>query len=736
VNRGPAGPRYASIAVPIPLRRQLTYRVPDDWRDLPAAGDRVRVPLGSRHVVATVVEPQVPGPGGDVRVKPIAERLEGLPTLPGELLELTRFVSDYYLCSWGEAIESALPPQSSPGRPRRRVVRIGTEPAMLAQRAERQRALLERLDRVGGVLGWEQLDEPARRGARALVKRGVVAIEDIDDDQAVDPGGTAQQAEPGPQPTPAQQAVLGELYPVIDGRSFETFLLYGATGSGKTEVYLRAAERTLNAGRSVIYLVPEIGLTPLLLNTISKRFPGQAVVMHSARSPRERLAAWHSVRRGDTRLVVGTRSAIFAPVHDLGLVVIDEEQDSSYKQDETPRYNGRDLAVVRAQATQAVVLMGSATPALETFRHAKAGRYRLLRLGGRVASRPLAEVVRVDMRETYRASGEVQVLSPVLIEELRACLERGDQALVLRNRRGWSVALFCPTCGERVQCGRCSLTLTWHRSASRLRCHACGFETEKPEECARCGSADLKLIGEGSERVEDLLEQVLPGARIARMDRDTVRRKGAQAAMLHRFAAGEIDVLVGTQMIAKGHDFHRVTVVGVLSADQSLGLPDFRAGERTFQLLTQVAGRAGRGDRVGRVIVQAFDPDHPVVRLAAEQDYERFYEREIRYRATLRYPPVTALVNLIVRDADELRCRGWARSLADALRRQERGRLILAGPGPAPIERIKSRWRQQILVRTAGRRRLVRAVDAALSEVEGEVPRGAIQVDVDPLSVL
>jgi primosomal protein N' (replication factor Y) len=671
-----------------------------------------------------------------VRVKSIVARLAGVPTLPPELLELTRFVSDYYLCSWGEAIETALPPQPGPGRPRRRVVRIGADSAAVPPRAVRQIELLERLDRARGTLDWEQLDEASRRAARALVKHGAIAIEEIGDEPPGDAVGSDQEPEAGPPPVPAQQAVLDQLYPAIDARSFETFLLYGATGSGKTEVYLRAAERTLSSGRGVIYLVPEIGLTPLLLNTISKRFPGQAVVMHSARSPRERLAAWHRVRCGDARLVVGTRSAIFAPVPDLGLIVIDEEQDTSYKQDETPRYNGRDLAVVRARGTQAVVLMGTATPALETFRHARAGRYRLLRLGGRLASRPLAEVVRVDMRETYRASGEVQVLSPRLIEELGSCLERGDQALVLRNRRGWAVALLCPTCGERVQCGRCSLTLTWHRSASRLRCHACGFETRKPQECARCGSADLKLIGEGSERVEDQLEELFPDARIARMDRDTVRRRGAHEALLRRFAAGEIDVLVGTQMIAKGHDFHRVTVVGVLSADQSLGLPDFRAGERTFQLLTQVAGRAGRGDRAGRVIVQAFDPDHPVVRLAADQDYERFYEREIRYRATLRYPPVTALVNLIVRDPDELRCRNWARILGDALRRQEQGRLILAGPGPAPIERIKNRWRHQILVRSAGRRRLVRAVDAALGEIEGEVPRRAIQVDVDPLSVL
>jgi primosomal protein N' (replication factor Y) len=360
----------------------------------------------------------------------------------------------------------------------------------------------------------------------------------------------------------------------------------------------------------------------------------------------------------------------------------------------------------------------------------------LLRLGDRIANRPLPEVVVVDMRQAYKQSGEVQSLSPQLSDELRACLDRGDQALVLRNRRGWSVALLCPRCGDRVQCPRCTITLTWHRSVRRLRCHACGFETAQPDECGHCGGDELKLIGEGSERIEALLAEALPGARIARMDRDTIRKRGAHAALLHRFDAGEIDILVGTQMIAKGHDFHRVTVVGVLSADQALGLPDFRAGERTFQLLTQVAGRAGRGERPGRVVVQAFDPEHPVIKLAARQDYEGFYEREIRYRATLRYPPVAALVELIVRDADELRCRGWARVLADALRRQENGRLIVAGPGPAPIERIRNLWRQQILVRTAGRRRLVRAVDRVLDEVDGQIPRRALQVDVDPSSVL
>jgi len=726
--------RYASIAVPIPLRQLLTYRIPDDWTEVPPAGARVRVPLGSRQVVATVVESDAAAPEAGLSVKPIAEHLSGDPMLPPDLLELTRFVSDYYLCSWGEAIETALPPQLPPVRPPRRVVAADAN-IEVPSRAGRQLRLLERLRSTAEGLAWDDLDTADRRAATALAERGAARVIEA----PVEAGrieAPAIEAGTGPTPTDAQRQALDELEPAIDSRTFDTFLLFGATGSGKTEVYLRAAQRALDAGRAVIYLVPEIGLTPLLLNKISRRFPGRVVVLHSGLAPRERLQAWHRLRRGEVSFVVGTRSAIFAPVADLGLVIVDEEQDPSYKQDEAPRYNGRDIAVVRAKSAAAVVLMGSATPALETFRHAKTGRYTMLRLGDRIADRPLPTVVCVDMRTTYQDSGEVQVLSPELVDELRNCLAAGNQALVLRNRRGWSVALLCPKCGERVGCPRCSVTLTWHRSTSRLRCHTCAFETKLPDACSRCGADELKLIGEGSERVEALLAEALPGARIARMDRDTIRRRGAHAALLEKFDRGEIDVLVGTQMIAKGHDFHRVTVVGVLSADQPLGLPDFRAGERTFQLLTQVAGRAGRGERPGRVVVQAFDPEHPVIQLAARQDYERFYDREIRYRSTLRYPPVAALVELIVRDADELRCRTWARTLADAVRRQEPGRLIIAGPGPAPIERARNLWRQQILVRTAGRRRLVHAVDRALIEIEGEIPRRAIQVDVDPLSVL
>jgi primosomal protein N' (replication factor Y) len=459
-------------------------------------------------------------------------------------------------------------------------------------------------------------------------------------------------------------------------------------------------------------------------------------LIHSGLSKRERYDAWLRARDGHSRLVVGTRSALFAPIPDLGLIVVDEEQDGSYKQSETPRYNARDLAVVRAREERAVLLMGSATPSMESFQHTRAGRYGLLRLGGRILERPLPTVRFIDMRREFARSKQVKPVSDELASELRACVDRGEQALVLRNRRGWAAAVFCPTCGSRVLCPNCSVTMTWHQSAARLRCHYCGNAEAFPSACPTCGAEALKLLGEGTERIEDIIRDAVPGATIVRMDRDTVRGRGAHQKLLHRFDRGEIDILVGTQMIAKGHDFPRVTLVGVLSADQSLGLPDFRAGERVFQLLTQVAGRAGRGERPGGVLIQAFEPDHPLLRQAAAQDYEAFFDAESRYRRALRYPPYSALVQLIVVDREASRARLWAGRLAEVLRGEGRGKLIIGGPDPAPLERLQGRYRQQILVRTAGRRRLITAVERALRAVEGQIPRRALHVDVDPYSLL
>ncbi len=725
---------FASVAVPVPVRRLFTYRVPGHLQDRLRAGSRVRVPFGARRLSATVVEWPASAPEESRRLREIEAVLGDVPAVGPALLELTRFVAEYYLCSWGDAIAAALPPD--PGRPRvaRWVRRApGASVDALPARATRRRAVLARLPADGTAVPAAGLGAAGRRVLPALLATGAVELVGpprVAADEAAEP------ERPGFRLTGAQQAALEQLVPALEARAYAPFLLYGATGSGKTEVYLRAADRALAAGRGVLYLVPEISLTPLLTGRINRRFPGKVAVLHSGLTPRQRFDTWNRVRRGERPFVVGTRSAVFAPVRELGLIVVDEEQDGSYKQEETPRYHGRDVALVRAREAEAVVLLGSATPSLESFHHARGGRYGLLRLGGRVEQRPLAAVQVVDMRLEFRRRGRIEPLSQELVAALHACLHRGEQALVLRNRRGWAAAVLCPKCGLRVGCDRCSITLTWHRSEHRLRCHYCEHERPWPDACPTCGNEDLKLLGEGTERIEDELRSALPDARIARLDRDTTRRRGVQEAVLRDFEAGRIDVLLGTQMIAKGHDFPRVTLVGVLSSDQALGLPDFRAGERVFQLLTQVAGRAGRGERAGTVVIQAFDPGHPVVRLAARQDYEAFFEREIRYRRALRYPPLAGIVELVVSDRDLSRAREWAGLLAEALRETGRGRLLLSGPGPAPIERLRGMSRQQILARSTGRRRLVQAVDAALSRVEDEVPARAIQVDVDPLSLL
>jgi primosomal protein N' (replication factor Y) len=739
VSEGPEGTlAFAAVAIPVPARKLFVYEVPVELRSRLARGARVRVPFGRRHLSGTVVEWPSPPPPETVRTKRIEAILGDEPAMSADLLDLTRFVADYYLCSWGEAIETAMPPRAR-AAPRERWVRRGREAtsSSIPPRASAQRRTFDSLPEDGSPIELSRLAESGRRAAVALAKLGLVEIVHVErrSDHLVTGSAEREEAE-RLAPTAAQGEVLSHLLPATQREEFAPFLLFGATGSGKTEVYLRAAEQALAAGRGVLYLVPEIGLTPLLVSKLSTRFPGTVAVLHSGLRPTDRREAWDRIRRGDRRLVVGARSAVFAPISSTGLIVVDEEQDTSYKQGETPRYNGRDVAVVRAREQRCALVLGSATPSLESFRHAQAGRYQLLRLGGRVENRPLPHVHIVDMRLEYRSAGTIRPLSRPLLAALSDCVQRGEQALILRNRRGWATSLLCPDCGTRVSCPNCSVTMTWHRSANRLRCHYCDLERPRPTSCPLCGENSFRMLGEGTERIEDEVRQARPGVRLARMDRDTVRRRGAQETLLRRFARREIDVLVGTQMIAKGHDFPNVTLVGVLSADQSLGLPDFRAAERTFQLLTQVAGRAGRGAVPGLVIVQAFEPAHAVLKAAAKQDYERFYDTEIAYRRSLRYPPATALVELIVEDRDPSRAVAWSESIAAALREESEGRLMLSGPGPAPIERLRGKFRRQILVRSIGRRRLVSAVGRALSRVEGKVPRRAIVVDVDPASIL
>lgn len=734
---GEEGSRRAAVALPLPAKAPFIYEVPDHLAVRIVLGGRVRVPLGRRRMIGTVVAWPCsdPLPEG-VGLKPIEAVLDDGPVLAPELLELTRFVAGYYLCSWGEAIESALPPAPPPPRRARGVRRsVGADASSIPRRAVAQRRALERLPGDGSVAPLDSFNASLRRTIGLLVRRGLAAWIDLPE-RVERPATVAHPVPAILDPTPAQEAALARILPAIRDGGYAPFLLFGATGSGKTEVYLRAAEAALTIGKGVIYLVPEIGLTPLLVARIRGRFSDRLAVLHSAMSVRDRHRSWEQVRRGEARLVVGARSALFAPVPDLGLIVVDEEQDASYKQSETPRYNARDLAVVRARDAAATLVMGSATPSLESFHHARTGRYELIRLGGRVEDRPLPTVRIVDMRLEYRRAGRIRPLSAALEQALRDGLSRGEQALVLRNRRGWAAALLCPACGRRISCDRCSVALTWHKAADRLRCHWCGLDRRRPPSCPSCGAETLSAVGEGTERIEVELAKALPGARIARMDRDTVRRRGAHEALLRRFDRGEIDVLVGTQMIAKGHDFPRVTVVGVLSADQTLGLPDFRAAERTFQLLTQVAGRAGRGKAPGLVVIQAYDAAHPVLPAAASQDYESFFEREVAYRRALRYPPLTAVVELLVEDRDAGRAASWAGILAAAARRRGGDKVVVSGPVPAPVERVRGRWRFQVLVRSAGRRRMVDLVAAALEETAGMVPRRAVTVDVDPLSVL
>ncbi len=459
----------------------------------------------------------------------------------------------------------------------------------------------------------------------------------------------------------------------MEARRFQVALLHGVTGSGKTAVYLAAMQSVLAAGRGSILLVPEIGLTPGVAADLHNVFGEEVAILHSSLSDAERAEQWHRIRRGEARIAVGTRSAIFAPVHELALIIVDEEHDNSYKQEETPRYHGRDVAVVRAKALNATVVLGSATPSLESYYNAthtlSAGagsaagyaamdaapaagaraKYALIELPDRVQERPLPEVELIDMRAEFQATGKESVLSRRLIEETTASLERGEQAMILLNRRGYSAWVMCRACGDTLQCRDCAVAMTYHKRQHRLLCHYCGYQQPVPKSCPKCGSEYVQFLGTGSEKLEDMLHTVFPKARIGRMDRDTVRGHDDFERMLSAFQAGEIDLLVGTQMIAKGHDVHGVTLVGVVGADTALGLPDFRAAERTFQLLTQVAGRAGRGEMLGKVVLQTHFPDHYAVQFAARHDYHGFAEKELRFRGWMHYPPFDSLANIVVR---------------------------------------------------------------------------------------
>ncbi|MEN3338258.1 MAG: hypothetical protein V7647_1934 [Acidobacteriota bacterium] len=533
--------------------------------------------------------------------------------------------------------------------------------------------------------------------------------------------------------TQEQAAAFERLHALAEARAFTTVVLHGVTGSGKTELYLRLAASVHKSGRAVLMLVPEIALTPAVAAVFRATFGDRVAIQHSGLSDGERHDQWQRIRRGDVDVVVGTRSAVFAPLRALGLIIVDEEHDGSYKQDESPRYHGRDVAVVRGSQAGALVVLGSATPSLESFHNAKLGRYSLITLERRVLDRPMAAVRIVDMRAEYAESGPDVILSAALCEALTLRLERREQAIVLLNRRGFATSIFCRQCASTLECPNCSVSLTVHRAAGRARCHYCNHATPIPKVCVNCAGPYLEQIGFGTERVESEIVALFPGARVARVDRDTIRRRGAIVALLTRFGAGEIDVLVGTQMIAKGHDFPRVTLVGVISADVGLGMADFRAAERTFQLLTQVAGRAGRGAILGEAIVQTLYPNHYSIRHACRQDYTAFYDEEIAFRRAMRYPPAVAMINAVVKARTREGAMDDAGELVEALRFGGEPYRVL-GPAPAPLNRLKGEHRAQFFIKGTHRPTMRQALQSVLS-TRPEIRRRTI-VDVDPVSVL
>jgi primosomal protein N' (replication factor Y) len=609
----------------------------------------------------------------------------------------------------------------------------------LGEKEQRLRALLET---ERGPLPMPQLLKLAQV-SRALVDRmlrdGLLESWEEPIDPVEDPFDTGYTP-PAHALNETQESAFNAIRARFELGEFGVQLLHGVTGSGKTEVYLRSVQDTLARGKTAIILVPEIALTLWIGRQcrawFGARFEGVAV-LHSALSDVQRAQEWWRVRNGAARVVVGTRSAIFAPVENLGLVIVDEEQENSYKQEETPRYHGRDVAIVRAKLENAVALLGSATPSLETYHHAANGKYELLTMASRVENRNLAAVEVVDLRQDFQQTQKASPISQTLHAAIRECLSFQSQALVLINRRGYSWSVLCRSCGASVPCVNCSISMTYHKSRNRLECHYCGSIQPVPKVCPKCESKFVYFFGEGSEHLEERLRKEFPGARIARLDRDTARTKQQYQETLGAFASGALDILVGTQMLAKGHDFQRVTLVGVISADSSLSLPDFRAAERTFQLLTQVAGRAGRGQLPGRVLIQTYYPEHYAVEDAVRQDYLSFYERELHFRRMMMYPPFTSLANVIVRDTNLENAIRWSRRLSEYFAPQDGKGLRILGPASAPLARLKKEHRYQFLLKSPKKSALTRVLSGALAFCDAhEIPQTAVLVDMDPLTLL
>jgi primosomal protein N' (replication factor Y) len=794
-------------------------------RQIAQSGSRIVVPLGRKfvtgYIVALLDELRAGTSLQESDIKEAREILDVIPLVTPELLQLTRWVSEYYLAPWGEVIKAALPPGISPtidqflsltenGRAesgkltsedtlnskQRLLLFLGeseeTDLATISDRLGAQTAKLARELEQDGLLDIRQRpgsdfvkpkyqrrvrlaagEEPVEAGGRKLTEAQLRILEALRDHDSLplpelltkanagassvstlqkrqlveifeqrlrrDPLGDATfDQHEDYELTVDQLEVLAELDEPLRARSYAAFLLHGVTGSGKTEVYIRAMRVALSLGRSALMLVPEIALTPVFSRRLRMHFGDRVAIFHSSLSRGERFDEWTRVRNGEARIVIGTRSAVFAPIKDLGLIIVDEEHESTYRQQDSPHYNGRDTAIVRAQKESSVVILGSATPSLESFHNAHTGKYRYLKMPNRLGNRPMAVAEIVDMRDVFARHQKPQIFSDELLTAIRETHQKQEQSIILLNRRGYSSFVLCRSCGESIQCPNCDVTLTYHRSERVIICHYCNHREASPQKCPNCAGKYIYYVGEGTQQIEEQLRKLFPELRIARIDRDTAVRRSAFEKSLSDFGEGKIDMLVGTQILAKGHDFPNVTLVGVVSVDAGMALPDFRAAERTFQLLTQVAGRAGRGDRSGKVLIQTYHPYHYALRHASAQDYAGFYAEEIRHRENHTYPPFVALASLLVHGADLAKVRADAVELRKELDLANADRTArILGPAPAPLARLKGEYRVQLIIKCRNRRELRRIIDDMLKVLsERKINLRSINVEIDPVSIM
>ncbi|MCK9459990.1 MAG: primosomal protein N' [Proteobacteria bacterium] len=744
------------VAVPVPLRRSFVYEIPAAL-GVPLRGARALVPFGRRRLTGYLLGAAEAGEADGLAVRPALALLDETPALPEDLVDLLTAAADYYLHPLGEVLRAALPPGIDPksarddfkariGRPQETVATAlpgaAERVAEIARRAPKRAAVLERIAAHGTVRAADL--RGVADGLTAHLKRlaadGLVALSARD--RPPDPFvGAAVERDLPPVLTGDQAKAVAAISLRLEERRYGGFLLQGVTGSGKTEVYLRVIERALDRGLGALVLVPEITLTPQLVRRYRARFGEGLAVWHSGLTDRERFDQWRLLRSGEVRVAIGVRSAVFAPVHDLAVIVVDEEHDGSFKQERGFPYHARDLALLRAARANAVAILGSATPSLEAHDNARSGKLTRLVLAHRATSLPLPRVEVVDLRYHRAGPGGQRVVSGPLHAALHETLARGEQAILFLNRRGFAPSLTCAACGQVRRCDDCAVSLTLHKRPAGLVCHYCGARHPPPDRCPACGGAELKPVGVGTEKAEEILHALFPDARVARLDRDVASGRGAEE-VLDKLRTGEIDVLVGTQMVTKGHDFPRVTLVGVLLADVGLHMPDFRAAERTFQLLTQVAGRAGRSELGGRALIQTYSPDHPAIVAARTHDFEGFAALELKSRAELGYPPFGRLLALRLSGPDggrvESAARELCRALGDARRRSgTRGAAIdILGPAPAPIAMVQGRHRWRVLLRGKRRDELRRLVLGASDVVESPPNGVRIRIDVDPVSML